>query len=112
MPDCPSFCQSTFDSYSPLKLSVLRSGSDVLVYAQNTGRSIILIKRLLLCLGSPSGTSVVYLREEDFTVGGERVEQSGTWLKYRTTAPGVTTGQAQAEYVEVTERSLSACAAL
>ena len=65
-------CETAFGSYAPLSLTVTKSGSDVLVYAANNGRNIILIKRMLLCLEYASGGySVLYIRS-----GGLRSAQS------------------------------------
>lgn len=105
-------CENIFKGYTPLVLTVKKSGNEILVYAKNNGQNILFIKRMLLCLEYNSGYSVLYIREGgyfDFVVGGERVEQNLSQLKFRFTisAPGPQKAQAEAEYIEATGRSVS-----
>ncbi len=101
-------CEESFSVYSPLTIELVHSGSDVLVYAKNNGRNIVIIKRLLLCREwAGGGRTINYLREADFIIGGERVEQGSTQLKYKASAASAVSARAQAEYYEVTGRSLS-----
>ena len=107
MNDCTP-CEESLTYHSPLTIYLLKSGSNVLVYARNNGRNIVVIKRLLLCREwSGGGRTINYLRESDFIVGGERVEQGSTQLKYSASAAGAVSARAQAEYIEITGRSLS-----
>lgn len=102
-------CDTDFQSYAPLILTIKPQGSDILVYAQNTGKHIIFIKRMILCLRwdpSPSRT-LLYLREPDFVVGGERLEPATTQLKYQISAAQAVGAQVEAEYVEATGRAVS-----
>ena len=101
-------CEESLSIYSPITIYLVKSGDDILVYAKNNGRNIIFIKRLLLCREwSGGGRTINYLRESDFIVGGERVEQGLTQLKYRANGVNVVSAQAIAEYTEITGRSLS-----
>lgn len=96
---------------SSLELTVTRSGTDVLVYAANRGMNILILKRMVLCLeGSGGSMSLLYIREGgyfDYYVGGERLEQGLTHLKFRTSAGSAQSARVRAEYFEVTGRSLS-----
>ena len=100
-------CEESLYSSSPLTISLMEFGGDILVYARNNGRNIVLIKRLVLCRKWPGGQTINYLREPDFIVGGERVEQGLLQLKYRASGTGVVSARAKAEYIEITGRSLS-----
>jgi len=107
MGDCTG-CEESFSGTWPLEISLIRSGSDVLVYARNGGKNIVFIKRLLLCREwSAGGRTINYLREGDFIVGGERVEPGLLQLKYRASATNAVSASAQAEYIEITGRSRS-----
>ena len=107
MNGCTAF-EEDLNHYSPLTLRLVKSGGDILVYANNYGQNIVVIKRLLLCREwSGGGRTINYLREPDFIVGGEKVEQNSGQLKYRASAAGVVKARAQAEYIEITGRSLS-----
>lgn len=104
-------CTNPFQGYDPLILSVTKSGNDVLLYAQNNGRNILFIKRMLLRMEYGSGSSTtLYIREGgffDFYIGGERLEQGLTHLKFRTTNASAIRGEASAEYIETTSRARS-----
>lgn len=101
-------CEESLSYSSPLTIYLVKSGGNILVYARNNGRNIVVIKRLLLCREwSSGGRTINYLREPDFIVGGERVEQGLTQLKYRASATGAVSARAYAEYIEITGRSLS-----
>jgi hypothetical protein len=101
-------CEESFSNYSPLTIYLQKSGSNILVYAKNNGRNIVLIKRLLLCREwSGGGRTINYLRESDFIVGGERIEQGSTQLKYSASGSGAVSAKAYAEYIEITGRSQS-----
>ena len=101
-------CEESLSSLCPLTIHLVEFGGDILVYARNNGRNIVVIKRLLLCREwSGGGQTINYLREPDFIVGGERVEQGLTQLKYRASGTGTVSASARAEYIEITGRSLS-----
>jgi hypothetical protein len=101
-------CEESLSYSSPLIIYLVESGGNILVYARNNGRNIVVIKRLLLCREwSSGGRTINYLREPDFIVGGERVEQGLTQLKYSASGTGAVSARAHAEYIEITGRSLS-----
>ncbi len=105
-----SFCEESFKGYAPLVLRIVKSGGDILVYAQNTSKNIILIKRLLVCINYEYGSVVLFVREGgyyDFYIGGERLEQGATHLKFKISAPTAISARAEAEYIEITSRSVS-----
>ncbi len=105
-----TFCEENFKGYSPLILRIYKSGNDILVYAQNNTKNIILIKRLILCINYEYHSTLIYVREGgffDFYIGGERLEQGTTQLKFRISAPSALSARVEAEYVEVTSRSTS-----
>jgi hypothetical protein len=102
------FCTNTFNSYQPLLVTILRSGSNVLLYTGNQSRNIISISRMLICLRSASSTVILYLRP-DFpiqSITSGKVEQGTTLLQYQVTS-SATSAQAEAEYVEIDGRSVS-----
>jgi len=47
MTDCQNI-QAGFEGYAPLKLEVMKRTNDVLIYAGNQSKSIILVKRIIL----------------------------------------------------------------
>lgn len=107
MADCTG-CEVSFSGNWPLEISLMKWGSKILVYARNNSPNIIIIKRLLVCRQwSSGGRTVNYLREGDFIVGGERVEQGSSQLKWEASAANVVSAEAQAEYIEITGRSRS-----
>lgn len=111
MQEC-SHCQSFIEDYAPLKLTVKKLGDEVWVYAENKGKHIILIKRMLLCGEFDNGYSMVYIREGggfDFEIGGARLEQGSMHLKFRINWPNVLRAQAEAEYIEIIGRCRSEC---
>lgn len=107
MSGCTS-CEESFSEYSPLTISLQKSSGKILVYAQNNGCNIISIKRLVLCRVWSNGTRTInYLREPDFIIGGEKVEQGTKSLKYSASASNCISSRACAEYIEITGRSQS-----
>ena len=100
-------CEEHFAYYSPLTVYLVESGGDILVYTRNNGRNILMIKRILLCREwSTGGRTINYIREPDFIVGTEKLEQGSTHLKYRISGTGATSARAYAEYIEITGRSV------
>ncbi len=105
-----TYCEESFKGYAPLVLRIYKSGGDILVYAQNNTRNIILIKRLILCINYEYHSTLIYVREGgfyDFYIGGERLEQGTTQLKFKISAPTSISARAEAEYIEITSRSVS-----
>ena len=102
------FCGDTFNSYQPLLITIQRSGTDVLLYTRNQSRNIISISRMLLCLRHDGGSTILYLRP-DFpiqTLTAREIEQGTTLLQYRARS-SARSAQAEAEYVEISGRSVS-----
>jgi hypothetical protein len=106
-------CETTFQSYQTLIVSILKSGSNALLYVQNQGRNIAYIRRILICYALPGGSSgVLYLRPPgqpiSWTYPSDTLETGITALFYQLNSlPKGTIVQAQAEYVEVEDRSRS-----
>jgi hypothetical protein len=95
-----------------LRLSIVESvdGNDYLVYAQNTGKNILFIRRIVVYRQQPFGSSMNYFRDDGtpgFEVGGARLEPGLTQLKVRLTKGSSLNAQAQAEYHELSCRELS-----
>jgi hypothetical protein len=94
-------------------VSIVKSGSNTLLYASNQGRNIVLIRRILLCYQTPGGgTGTLYLRAAPDTISwtypSTYLETGITALYY--TLTGLAAGtivQAQAEYTEIDARSRS-----
>jgi hypothetical protein len=106
-------CESGFQSYQTVIVSIQKSGADALLYVNNQGRNIVLIRRILLCYQLPGGiTGILYLRAApdsiSWTYPSTYLETGITALYYTLTslAPG-TIVQAQAEYTEIDGRSRS-----
>ncbi|NTW88962.1 MAG: hypothetical protein HGB26_07550 [Desulfobulbaceae bacterium] len=102
------FCGSTFDSYQPLQITIQKSGDELLLYAKNQSKNIISTSRMLLCLRYDTSTTVLYLRPDSSyqKLTTREIEQGTMLLQYRikTTAKSA---QAEAEYVEISGRSVS-----
>jgi hypothetical protein len=107
-------CETSFQGYQSIVVSIQRSGSSALVYVQNQGRNIVMIRRILLCYISPSGTGILYLRPPNDPISWiyptAYLETGILALYYELSVPNVTLVQAQAEYIEIEGRSRS-CAA-
>jgi hypothetical protein len=110
IPGCCENCQAGFEGYAPLKLSALKSGNNVLIYAENQSRSIVLVKRIIVCGVFPSYQLFLYLRKPNFVVG-DQIEQGTTYLmaQLNNWATGPVNVQVEAEYIEFTGRSQSKC---
>ena len=100
-------CETSFQSASTVVVSIVKSGTNALVYVQNQGRNIVHLRRILLCYG---GGGTLYLRPPPAGIswsGPEYLEPGMMNLYYSFTPPAGSTVQAQAEYVELTGRSRS-----
>jgi len=106
-------CETGFQSYQTVVVSIVKSGANALLYVQNQGRNIVLIRRILLCYQLPSGGSgTLYLRAApdaiSWTYPSTYLETGITALYY--TLSNLASGtvvQAQAEYTEIDGRSRS-----
>jgi hypothetical protein len=105
-------CESSFQGAQTIVVSVLKSGTNALLYVQNQGRNIVQLRRILLCSTSGGGSSIWYLRPPPDAISWSYpsafLEPGITALFY--TLSGVAAGnivQAQAEYIELEGRSRS-----
>jgi hypothetical protein len=102
--------QKAFQSNHPLRISIVESGSNYLVYAQNTGKNILFLRRIVLYRQFSGGSSMHFFRDDGplaFEVGGSRLEPGLTQLKVKLSKGSSLNAQAQAEYHELTCRELS-----
>jgi hypothetical protein len=78
---------------------------------QNQGRNIVMIRRILLCYTTSTGSGMLYLRPAPdsiaWTYPSAFLETGTTALYYSLNVTGVNITQAQAEYVEIEGRSRS-----
>lgn len=103
-------CENNFKAATSVVVSIVKSGSNALLYVHNQGRNIAHLRRILLCYTSSSGTGTLYLRPPPAGIswsGPEYLEPGGTSLYYNFTPPAGSVVQAQAEYVEIDGRSRS-----
>jgi hypothetical protein len=106
-------CETNFQGSQTVILSVIKSGTNVLLYVQNQGRNIVQLRRVLLCSALPGGGSwVLFLRPSPDQISwvypSAFVEPGLTALLY--TLSGASAGsivQAQAEYIELDGRGRS-----
>jgi len=101
-------CETMFNGYESIVVSIVKSGTNALLYVQNQGRNIAQISRIVLCYGG----GAVYLRPPgipvSWTYPSATLEPGTTALYYTLSGlPAGTIVQAQAEYVEVQDRSRS-----
>jgi hypothetical protein len=103
-------CETAFRGAQPVVVSIVKSGSNALVYVQNQGRSIAHLRRILLCYATSSFSGVLYLRPAPSSItwsGPEYLEPGMTSFYYSFAAPAGSRVEAQAEYVEIDGRSRS-----
>jgi hypothetical protein len=105
-------CEKGFQGAQSIVVSIVKNGSTALVYVQNQGRNIVLMRRILLCAAQGTGSTVLYLRPPpdliSWTYPSAYLEPGLTALYYQWT--NVSHGsivQAQAEYTEIDGRSRS-----
>jgi hypothetical protein len=108
-------CETNFQQYQSIVVSIQKSGSTALLYVQNQGRNIALMRRILLCYTTTSGGwGMLYLRPPpqaiSWTYPSNYLETGITALYYQLSVSNVRIVQAQAEYIEIEGRSRS-CAA-
>jgi hypothetical protein len=93
-------------------VSISKSGTTALLYVQNQGRNVVLIRRILLCYSTSGSTGILFLRaapdQISWVYPSTYLEPGITALYYQlnNVAAG-TIVQAQAEYIEIDGRSLS-----
>jgi hypothetical protein len=103
-------CEVGFQSTQSLVVTVTRSGSTVTLSMGNQGRNILLIRRVLLCVGN----TVLYLRYPDgitWMYPSTYLEPGLTATYYTVSGVAATAvAQAQAEYIEIEGRARSCVA--
>jgi hypothetical protein len=107
-----NYCESSFQGYQSVVVSIQKSGSKAYLYVQNQGRNIIMIRRILLCYTtSTGGGGILYLRPPGDAISwiypSGFLETGITALYYKLTVSNVKIVQAQAEYIEIEGRSRS-----
>ena len=105
-------CETAFSGSNNIVVSVTKSGTSALLYVQNQGRNIVLIRRILLCYTSGGGTGILYLRAApdgiSWVYPSTYLEPGITALYYSlNNVSAGTIVQAQAEYIEIEARSRS-----
>lgn len=105
-------CESVFEGYQSVVVSIVKSRTNALVYVKNQGRNIVMIRRILLCYTTDTGgRGTLYLRPPpdaiSWTYPSGFLETGITALFYRFNASHAQIVQAQAEYVELEGRSRS-----
>jgi hypothetical protein len=105
-------CETGFQQYQTVVVSIQKSGITALLYVQNQGRNIVRMRRILLCYTGQGGTTTLYLRPSPDPISwiypSAFLETGITALYYQLNniAAGAIV-QAQAEYIEVDGRSRS-----
>lgn len=104
-------CENQFQGYQSIVVSIQKSGSNALLYVQNQGRNIVMIRRILLCYTTNGGWGMLYLRPPpdpiSWTYPSAYLETGITALYYKLNASNAKIVQAQAEYIEIDGRSRS-----
>ncbi|ERR1700681_13979 len=105
-------CETGFQQYQSVVVSVVKSGTTALLYVQNQGRNIVQINRILLCYSTGTGGGTLYLRPPGMPITWvypyATLESGTSALYYQLTGMAAgTIVQAQAEYVEIQDRSRS-----
>ena len=105
-------CETNFQVSQTIVVSIVKSGGNALLYVQNQGRNIVLLRRILLCFVEPTGATVTwYLRPPPSAITWLYpqgfLEPNILALFYFFTPPVGSIVQAQAEYVELEGRSRS-----
>ena len=108
-----NFPQETFNENLNLEVSLSVSGTTVTLWLQNKGNNILQLTRILLGSTDPSGgASVLYLRPPgqpiSWSYPSATLEQGlGAAFFTLTGLPSGAVVEAQAEYIEVQDRSRS-----
>ena len=109
-----SSCETSFQDAQSIVVSINHSGSTGSLYVTNQGRNIVLIRRILLCYTTSTGSGMLYLRPSpdgiSWSYPSSYLEPGITAFFYSLSVTGVQSFQAQAEYIEIEGRSRS-CAA-
>ncbi|HKS28014.1 MAG TPA: hypothetical protein VJS44_09350 [Pyrinomonadaceae bacterium] len=106
-------CETSFQQYQSVVVSIQQSGANALLYVSNQGRNIVQIRRILICRTTGGGGySMLYLRPSPDPISWiyptAFLETGIMALFYQwNNIPAGTIIQAQAEYVEIDGRSRS-----
>ena len=105
-------CETNFQSYQSIVVSIVQSGANRLLYVQNQGRNIVMIRRILLFYTTPGGGwGMLYLRPAPdpitWTYPSAFLETGITALYYSLSATNINITEAQAEYIEIEGRARS-----
>ncbi len=106
-------CETGFQGSQTIVVSIVKSGTNALLYVQNQGRNIAQLRRILLCNATPGGgMTVLYLRPSpdpiSWSCPSAFIEPGGTSLFYTwSNVPAGNIIQAQTEYIELEGRSRS-----
>jgi hypothetical protein len=107
-------CETGFQDYQSVVVSIQRSGTTGSLYVTNQGRNIVLIRRILFCYTTPTGSGTLYLRPPPdgiaWSYPSSYLETGITAFYYSLNIANVTSYQAQAEYIEIEGRSRSCVA--
>jgi hypothetical protein len=108
-----SFPQQLFNENLNLRVSINVSGSNASLWLENAGENVLQLTRILLGVSYPGGSaSVLYLRPPGqlitWSYPSATLEQGiGATFYTLTGLPAGATVEAQAEYIEVQDRSRS-----
>jgi hypothetical protein len=101
-------CESSFQSGSPIAVSVQRTGPTARIFVQNQGRHIALMRRIVVCV---DGTWFLFLRPPPdgipWVYPSAYLEPGLTALYYEFSPGGAQLVQAQAEFLEIDQRNRS-----
>ncbi len=105
-------CETAFQGARSVVASILKSGTKAILYVQNQGKNVVLIRRILLCYSGQGFSGMLYLRaapdQISWSYPTTYLEPGITAAYYQlATLPAGTIVQAQAEYIEIEGRSLS-----
>lgn len=104
-------CENNFQGYQSIVVSIQKSGSNALLYVQNQGRNIVMIRRILLCYTTTFGYGILYLRPPTDPISwiyqSAFLEPGIKALYYKLSVSNGKIVQAQAEYIEIEGRSRS-----
>jgi len=106
-------CETGFQQYQTVVVSIQKSAATAHLYVQNQGRNIVRMRRILLCCTSQQGgTTTLYLRPSPDPISwiypSAFLETGITALFYTlNNVPAGSIVQAQAEYIEIDGRSRS-----
>ena len=107
-----NICETNFQSYQSIVVSIQHSGANRVLWVQNQGRNVVMIQRILLCYTTTTGGSgILFLRPPpngiSWAYPSPFLEQGTGATYYTLTVPNINITEAQAEYIEIEGRSRS-----